>query len=469
MYFKDNFLHPERYSIASACVNYLSSYWEQHQFTVHYPLNISLVNGWTINCNTVNQSIGNLIASAKSFLNLNYPPTSFIQNTVANVIFFLYNVPVNPSDPNDLITSTTSPDFSYTTRVMDADFLKKSIHFGDGVNVKFNNDGNGNWVFLDYTNGNTYQEPDPIPYKIDLSRVPISIGGGRVKIELNITGDDSNYDVFKAAVSTGKYAYGATDVIVTINKGVNLGGLIVSDGFVSANTNGNIDGDTVTVINNGNILGYGGAGGLGGAGDDNPDKSNGGDGGDAITLVFPTSIENNGIIGGGGGGGAGSAGLIYNTAKPYFFGIITFHGTVYVGGSGGGGAGYPVGPGGLFDDSTAIAATKFTLKGSIWTREIVYNQAGTSGDLFIGGKGGAGTGLSNTVVLKNVMTILNANKTILTGANGGAIGVDGGSVGKKITKTKVQLPPYGGKAGNAVFGKGYLTWLTKGTIYGNVV
>ena len=483
MYFKDNFLHPERYSIASACVNYLSSYWEKHQFTVHYPLNISLVNGWTLNCNTINQSLANIVASAKSFLNLNYPPTSFVKDTVANVIFFLYNVPVNPSDSNDLITMTMSPAFSHTTRVMDIDYVKKSIHFANGTNIKFNNDGLGNWIFLDYTTGTTPQEPDPIPYVPDaakyIERVPITIGGGRVKIELTITENQGEYDVFRAAVSTGKYAYRATDVILTINKGVIVGNLYVGDGFGGADDHN--DGDTVTVINNGTIVGYGGAGGTGGAGDENYDISNAGNGGNAIILQYPTSITNNGIIGGGGGGGAGSPGNVWNTLHYYTKNVITYGGTVYVGGGGGGGAGFPFGPPGGFDDSAAIAATRFTLKGNIWTRNIIYATEGSYGEVLKGGFGGKLTGLSNTIEVRhpdwlkvaadrftqNTVTKLDSHNVNLDGATGGGLGVDGGSTGGFAGK--IALSPLGGKAGNAVDGKGFLTWLTKGTIYGNIV
>ena len=94
------------------------------------------------------------------------------------------------------------------------------------------------------------------------------------------------------------YAPGVTDVTITVNPGVylwsndiNTAGLALSGGSST---------DIITLINNGFIMGRGGSGGYGAA--------SGQGGGFALSLGFPTTINNtNGsaFIGGGGGGGGG--------------------------------------------------------------------------------------------------------------------------------------------------------------------
>ena len=69
---------------------------------------------------------------------------------------------------------------------------------------------------------------------------------------------------------------------------------------------------TITVTNNGNIIGAGGAGGSAGAAGSSGaggDGGNGAAGGDAIKAAVPVTIVNNGsILAGGGGGAAGGGG-----------------------------------------------------------------------------------------------------------------------------------------------------------------
>ena len=128
-------------------------------------------------------------------------------------------------------------------------------------------------------------------------------------------------------------------------------------------------GATITLINNGKILGRGGDGGFV---NDSILQANGLPGATAIKATFPITIINNNLIGGGGGGGA--------------LGSLSGGPLVFPGG-GGGGAGRANGKGG-----------SYPLPGSILT-----GQDGTDTD------GGAGGGI------------------VAPGGDGGDLGQAGGS------------------------------------------
>ena len=64
---------------------------------------------------------------------------------------------------------------------------------------------------------------------------------------------------------------------------------------------------TITITNNGTILGAGGAGGSAGSANSGA-GGDGGAGGDAMKFAVDTTLVNNGVIRGGGGGGAGGGG-----------------------------------------------------------------------------------------------------------------------------------------------------------------
>lgn len=88
---------------------------------------------------------------------------------------------------------------------------------------------------------------------------------------------------------------------VTINSGVIIGSSSVSTYSMITNihpTQVFPAGTQINIINNGKIIGAGGAPGL--------PNGNGGNGGNALLLTYPVSLNNsNGTIAGGGGGGAG--------------------------------------------------------------------------------------------------------------------------------------------------------------------
>lgn len=206
-------------------------------------------------------------------------------------------------------------------------------------------------------------------------------------IPLVISANTANYSVFVAAGSPTS----AVDVQLTINAGVYV--------YSTSTANAAIElgalpaGSTVTIINNGYIMGMGGAGGF---------NTNGGVGGPAINLSAAVSIDNSAgyIAGGGGGGGGGTA--------------STSGGGGGAGGGNGGDSGAPAtggaggGPGALGGLSTmgGTGAGSGGVGG-------VFGTTGGGGGRVIPGSGGTSP----------------TNPPGTPGGSGGAAGSNGGTVG----------------------------------------
>jgi hypothetical protein len=428
------FLDPKRYNLVTATVNLLSSYWAKHEFSVHYPLNISLYNGLAVSCPTVNQLDEKLISLAKTYLNANYPAKNYNLYNYVNVVFFLYNVPVNPYDANDLITKKFSPEFSFVTRHMYAEYIKQDIHLGNGKIFKFYNADNNNWIYLGSDTGETDVTKQPTFKQSTPPRISTTPpnDSGRSVVNLTITVDTLDFDLYYQTIHSGHYHMGVTDITLTINSGVTVGcdvsggAALVVSGFTS--------GDTVTIINNGNIIGYGGVAGQGQSlGVPVSNVNNGQNGGDAILLAYPATIINNGIIAGGGGGGAGGRATFNNT--DYIKTYRKFKRAVFIGGSGGGGgAGFVGGTNGIggLGNNQHIPRTITSL---FWTS--VAGNKGSSGSNTVPGVGGT------------------SRETYGIGGNGGSLGSDGVSTGVKDANG-AQFPPLGGKSGAAIRGSGFI-------------
>lgn len=250
----------------------------------------------------------------------------------------------------------------------------------------------------------------------------------RVQVNITISSNQTNY-ILNTAKAAG-YVAGITDVTVTINSGV----------YVSSSSTGtyalDVDtswaaGDTVTIVNNGFIIGMGGAGGAGAGRSNtgvNSAGSGGTSGGPALSVRVQVSIKNYGTIAGGGGGGGG--------------GRCTYIGyTPRAGGGGGGG------------------------------RTGATNTAGGAGGVASGaGFSGAagGTGTSSSEGWGGAGGFIAASEKGGAGGNGGGYGAAGatGSVGAGGT---AGLGPYsGGSGGAAVNGNTNITWVATGTRLGAI-
>ena len=162
---------------------------------------------------------------------------------------------------------------------------------------------------LSIKDGGSFKEPIKIEVKDGGSWKEVLTGsikdGGswkefyQRKYTYTVSSDVNQLDLDSVLSSDNKLG----DVDVIINSGI----YVYSDstGTPAFITGTGVAG-TLTIINNGYIIGAGGAGGTGGA--SNGNGSAGGTGGTALKLEKDTTLDNNGTISGGGGGGGGGGG-----------------------------------------------------------------------------------------------------------------------------------------------------------------
>ena len=185
-----------------------------------------------------------------------------------------------------------------------------------------------------------------------------------------ISTDTSNYNLKAAAIAAGWNQTLPLIATVTINSGI----------VVSANATGAYAFDTgsgfpagssLALINNGYVIGMGGAGGDGQIPNDGANV--GKPGGPALRAQVALTVTNNGTIGGGGGGGGGGQGDIDYDSY----------------GGGGGRTGRtnsaPGGPSGRLGNPGTFAAAGASRPNDAW-----YYGSGAGGDW--GASGGKGSG-----------------------------------------------------------------------------
>lgn len=251
---------------------------------------------------------------------------------------------------------------------------------------------------------------------------PISMSDGYGKanqFSFTISSNQTNANLRTLAINAGWNQ--SSKVVATINSGVYLSS---NDTNVDALTiNGSFPGG-VQLINNGTIVGRGGAGGNG-QGAPYTGGSNGGAGGRALNVATAVTITNNGTIAGGGGGGAGGYGYYYLTGGKD---SVSYN---YGGGGGGGGKS---------SMTNSTGGSGGTAGGATFNYPGAGGNGGTISAIGSGGSGGAG---------------FYANHM---GGNGGQWGAAGVS-------TNVL---YGGAGGAAVSGNSNITWLATGTRLGAI-
>lgn len=253
----------------------------------------------------------------------------------------------------------------------------------------------------------------------------------RVSIPITISTNQANY-VLNTAKAAG-YVAGTSDIVLTINSGV----------YVSANATNvyalEVDtswaaGDTVTIVNNGFIVGRGGNGGAGAAAS-NGVQNNGAAGssaGPALRALRQISVNNLGTIGGGGGGGGGGG--------SQFASVMTgpYSSDTYAEGGGGGG-------GGRSGSTSSSGAAGGTASGCTFNFAGGVGGSGTTSSAGTGGtRGGTGGGVGGA------------------GGGWGATGSAGGTSGSGRTGGA------GGSGGAAVAGNANITWISTGTRLGTI-
>lgn len=217
----------------------------------------------------------------------------------------------------------------------------------------------------------------------------------RLQRSLTFSANAVNPTVTPANVAMGGgYTAGITDLTITVNSGVYLYSNTTSSPALSIS--GFAAGDTITLVNNGYIMGSGGNGGDVGTSTSNRFAPNNGlPGGSAINLLNNITINNtNGYIAGGGGGGGSS-------------------GATGMGGSGGAGGGMS---GGYWTKSSLASDTrsKASLGSAGLTSSTLYS--GTGGRV-LGGSGYGGAGATITSGSPGTLT----NSTASSAGGGGVV------------------------------------------------
>ena len=262
---------------------------------------------------------------------------------------------------------------------------------------------------------------------------------GRLQRTITISANQTNY-VLNTAKVTG-YLAGITDVVLTINSGIYVSSNSTAGYALDVDTSWTT-GDTVTIVNNGFIVGRGGNGGSGRGGlfqgsSNTWDTSTGGSaptvGGPALRAQRAVSVNNAGTIGGGGGGGGGGG---------RGFTVVPYSGTtIRIGGGGGGGRSSTTNSSG----GAGGTLTGFDNFGGTYSGSAAAGGSGTSSAAGSGGSTATGAGVHN-------------------GGNGGGWGATGvaGTNGNSTNGVA------GAAAGAAVAGNSFITWVANGTRLGAI-
>lgn len=264
-----------------------------------------------------------------------------------------------------------------------------------------------------------------------------------------ISSNQTNANLRTLAVNAGWNQ--SSKVIATISGGVYISSS--GTGTPGLTVNGSFPGG-VELVNNGFIVGMGGAGGSGSARNSNDTDvagSAGSGGGLALSVSSAISITNNGTVAGGGGGGGGGQG---GYATVGYNGKDTIRG--FVGGGGGGGGRSSAAA------NSAGGAGRAGGSGNVPT----YTGNGSNGGA--GTSAGAGGGGAGGYVSGGQGYPLTAGAG---GAGGGwgSSGATGGGMTFSATPVGYGPGPYGGGGGGgAVSGNGNITWVATGTRLGSI-
>jgi hypothetical protein len=252
--------------------------------------------------------------------------------------------------------------------------------------------------------------------------ISMSQGYGKAnQFSFVISANQTNANLRTLAINAGWNQ--TSKVVATINSGVYVSSN--GTGTPALTANGSFPGG-VQLINNGFIVGMGGAGGRGGEYNANNGVS-GNVGGLALSVSSSITITNNGTIAGGGGGGGGGSLVVTQDPKV---------GNAYGGGGGGGGG------------RSSNAANSAAGAGGYWPGgNGVAGGVGT-----VSGPGSGGTAAYSSSYCR--------------GGNGGGWGASGAAGGNM--PGFIFSPGGGGSAGAAISGNSNITWAATGTRLGAI-
>lgn len=258
--------------------------------------------------------------------------------------------------------------------------------------------------------------------------VDMNTGHGKANaftVNLTITTNTKNYNIRTAAIAAGWNGTVALITTVTINSGVRVGSS--STATYAMDTGAIPTGSTVSIINNGYIVGKGGTGGNNNV--NLQTRQAGFAGGPALLLQCAVNITNatGYIYTGGGGGGSGGT-----------------YGGSYVGGGGGGGAGSSVG-----------------LAGYCIMTNGAFAYYGVNGGISAGGRGANGA-ITQGGAAGGALNVAGGNGAYAGGGGGGGGGANGGA-----GHYSGGVAGAGGGHGVAITGISFVSWVSGNTrVYG---
>lgn len=296
--------------------------------------------------------------------------------------------------------------------------------------------------------------------------IPTNFYGKSSSVTASYTFTTSTVNASLNISSLSGYVAGSTNVTVTVNSGVYLWANSTSN--YGLNLTGGTTGDTLTLVNNGFIMGQGGTGD--GATNSNGNFLRGTAGGSALNIPINTTITNtSGYIGGGGGGGGGANQSVYSQGGSGGGGA----GGGYGGGAGVNNANYALGgTGGAINASGGGGDTSLYYCNCCCSNYAAYQSGGGGGRVMPGSGGGGGNyNVSNSYGGGGggggggASLYCNSCFGSSTGGTGGSAG-NAGSVGSVAS---YNLPAggggggYGASGGNGVQGSSWNPYYTTQT------
>jgi hypothetical protein len=442
---------------------HLASDW---QVSVNPDFSAPIVNAVADTVNKVSYPLTNLADGLTYYIRVRYRASNGNYGEWSDATSFTISIPV-PVTPNITSPSNNAVDVSLTPTVVASAFavladnsshassdwqLASDVNF---TNIVRNSAGDT----VNKTSWSLAALPINTSYfarvRYRSSNGKVSAWGNTVRFTtlnayvLNtvVSSDSYDWNMRAAAISAGWDQVMPLRMTATVNSGVVIGSNSTST--AALNTGSSFPaGSTLTLINNGYIVGRGGEGGRGGGDGGGGGAGTGGyAGGPALNAQYPLSVTNNGTIGGGGGGGGGAAPFVYGAYNSQgqisnYFGVC--------GGGGGGGAGRYAGSPGRDGDG-----------GGTWLDVNGGNTFTAGGGSLTGGGGGGAAQFNNYGGAGGALGQPGAN------SNAGYIAAQSGSEdsnGNTAGGPSAINP--GGAAGAAALGNGNITWVAVGTRLG---
>lgn len=141
--FADVFFDPVKLNKATSATRNLSSYWNRHEITLTFPINIYEIGAFKqvksyVDSTTTQVS---LTQYGLNLLNNRYPVANFLKGTIANVVFLLYsNI--------GKINTTRSQNFTITNKIFNVTNRKDDVNISNIKIIKYQINSNSQWKEL---------------------------------------------------------------------------------------------------------------------------------------------------------------------------------------------------------------------------------------------------------------------------------------------------------------------------------